>query len=288
MQYAATVSLRPTALPRLVEGGDMEDVPRFAVNLKRYREDAGLNRQQLARLIGVDPGLITRYEQGKVKNPGAERLAALAGVLGVGVRELIELDAPPPAPRPPTGESIDDRIRRLELIVGQPTATAHEGPTAVPLFPRDARVVRHFGRASADPTSGAARLEASASADEFTLIAVGDCLAPEIEDGDYLLLHLDRRPNPGQVVAVDVHGELHLKRVIQRSPGTLFLTSRRGDLRLPEEGVEVLGVVEKIARIRPSNWADLVDPIDPPAPRAVDRRAPIIPTRTAADTAAGS
>ena len=235
MQYALAVEHDLTPRLRPV-GAFVMDRPRWAENLKRYREAAGMTRQALARRVGITTGMITRYEQGRVGKPGAQTAAAIARELHITYEELLGLEAPPPPPPPPA-----------------------------PLYPRDARILRFLGRAGADPRAGEERLEANASADRYVLEAIGDCLEPDIVEGDYLGLSIDRRPVIGDVVAVVVHGELHLKRVMHDPGGQLVLWSRRGELTTGDEGVEVLGTIITITRPVPRTRFDLGNPGRPRA-----------------------
>ncbi len=58
-------------------------------NIRRYRESKRLNQSDLARKIGRQPNLISRYESGEVPNPGSEVIADIAKALGVTPSELL-------------------------------------------------------------------------------------------------------------------------------------------------------------------------------------------------------
>ena len=57
--------------------------------IRRLREAKGLSGLALARLSGVTQGHLWALEAGKVANPGAAVLQALARALGVTVDELL-------------------------------------------------------------------------------------------------------------------------------------------------------------------------------------------------------
>lgn len=239
-------------------------------NLTYYRLKAGLSMSDLARVSGVVLANIVRYEHGTVREPKRETLEKLAAALGVPAATLV--DEPPPELFPPATPPIaravegwptaatDERLARIERAIADLTELAGRQGRSAPagrLFPRDARVVRLLGRAGADPSGGETWLELQAADDQAVMFAIGDCLAPAIEDGDWLLVDLERTPKLYEYVVVAVHGEIHLKQVIDRSATGLALTSKRGDLMLPEEGAELLGVVVKIGKEKPPQSMNL-------------------------------
>jgi transcriptional regulator with XRE-family HTH domain len=60
--------------------------------LRRARRDKDLTQDQIARLIGVDPTLVSQWETGR-KAPPAGRLAALAEVLALDAKVLVRMRA---------------------------------------------------------------------------------------------------------------------------------------------------------------------------------------------------
>lgn len=73
------------------------------VGLRGLRLERNLSQRQLAEGAGVEQGAISGYETGvrRARTKTAERLAA---VLGVGVEDLVEPEAPEPeSPRAPAG-----------------------------------------------------------------------------------------------------------------------------------------------------------------------------------------
>jgi transcriptional regulator with XRE-family HTH domain len=71
---------------------------RFAANLKRLREGAGLTQMQLGNLVGVENSVVSRWERAE-RDPQLESIAALARALGVSAAALVDGipgdDAPP-------------------------------------------------------------------------------------------------------------------------------------------------------------------------------------------------
>jgi transcriptional regulator with XRE-family HTH domain len=55
--------------------------------IKRLREGAGMNQQELGNHIGASPQLIAFFENGK-RTPNADMLAGIADTLGVKMDDL--------------------------------------------------------------------------------------------------------------------------------------------------------------------------------------------------------
>jgi transcriptional regulator with XRE-family HTH domain len=62
---------------------------RFAANLTRCRERAGINKSQLARLTELNPTAISRFESGK-RMPRLDTLVKITGALDCRADELVE------------------------------------------------------------------------------------------------------------------------------------------------------------------------------------------------------
>ena len=58
--------------------------------IRQLRESKGYTLLTLANMIGVKEATIQRYESGNIKNPGQEKLVALANALDVDVNELLD------------------------------------------------------------------------------------------------------------------------------------------------------------------------------------------------------
>jgi transcriptional regulator with XRE-family HTH domain len=207
----------------------------FGQNLTYHRVAAGLTMSQLARQSHMSLAAIGRYERGQVVNPRQSQVQAICAVLGVTFEQLIS--QPPPEIFPP----------------GTPPLARSPLPPPPPrgLFPRDGRILRFLGQAGANPAGGESWLAQEASTERYIVQAIGDCLEPHVHENDLLVLDVHRQPKIGEVVVVNVHGELHVKMVMDRTGSGLYLTSKRGELTLPEEGAELIGVIIDITRSVP-------------------------------------
>ena len=57
------------------------------MKIREYRETEGLTRAQVAGRLGVSPTAVRKWEVGQA-HPSADRLPALAGLLGCTIDEL--------------------------------------------------------------------------------------------------------------------------------------------------------------------------------------------------------
>lgn len=64
------------------------------VNLKQYRSEKGMTREELARRVGISGSYISRLEHGD-REPGVLLALKIAAVLDVGVGQVWKLDPVP-------------------------------------------------------------------------------------------------------------------------------------------------------------------------------------------------
>ena len=214
----------------------------FASNLTYYRVAAGLSMAGLMRASGVSQANIGRYERGETQEPEYATLEKLGAALGVTVDQLVK--EPPPEVLPPGTPPQARSVTPVEPAPPLPTPT----PPPRGLFPRDGRILRFLQQAGASPEGGETWLAQEASVERYVVQAIGNCLEPHVYENDLLVLDVDRAPTIGDIVVVNAHGELHVKVVMDRTGSGLYLTSKRGDLSLPEEGAELIGVVIDVTR----------------------------------------
>ena len=89
----------------------------FASRLKKLRQEKGLTQKDLARLVGCEMVLISRYERGEGL-PKFDTLVTLAEVLHVSTDELTLGRTPSDAPKEPPIRNVLllERFRELESL----------------------------------------------------------------------------------------------------------------------------------------------------------------------------
>ena len=72
------------------------------MKIRDHRETEGLTRAQVARRLGVSPTAVRKWEVG-LAHPSADKLPALAGLLGCTIDELFGQGGPSQAAGQPGG-----------------------------------------------------------------------------------------------------------------------------------------------------------------------------------------
>lgn len=58
-------------------------------NIKKYREKAGLTREALSLLLGLDNSYISKLEKGKI-NIGIDTITKLANIFNIKINKLLD------------------------------------------------------------------------------------------------------------------------------------------------------------------------------------------------------
>ncbi len=166
--------------------------------IKTLRIQHGLTQEELGQKVGVQKSAIYKYETGLVVNLKRSMIEKLALALGVKPTYLMGLSDEeitiPPGFHPMPEMSNVPRVGRIacgEPILAEENIEAHD---SVP----------------------------SAWRADFTLVCVGDSMAPRIQDGDLVAVRKQDEVENGEIAAVRIDNEATLKRVYL-SPGRMVL-----------------------------------------------------------------
>lgn len=88
----------------------------IGIRLRQARKASGLAQEELARRIGMSVITVSRWETGKIKNPGSAELSKLARELGVSERWLSSGDAAPAPSATPDPPQWAEFLRRYEHL----------------------------------------------------------------------------------------------------------------------------------------------------------------------------
>lgn len=93
---------------------DQDQAKTLGEFLRSKRESLELSTRQLARLSGVPDSTIVRFEQGAYASPSADKLARLAGALGLNLADVYSLaQYAAPADLPSVGPYLRTKYRDL-------------------------------------------------------------------------------------------------------------------------------------------------------------------------------
>lgn len=194
-----------------------------SVNLETYRTARGWSQTDLAVAAGVEKSTVSRIESGKRPNPRGSTLVKLATALDLKSTDL-------------TGETSS-----------MPSSIVYQGVTQVP-------VIRYL-HASASPswrdTGERIAIPETLAGMAKTLLAgvvTGDCMAPEVESGDWVIWDSAKRnPQDGDMVVVSHDGDVLVKRAYRDEKGAFLLVSNDGQ-RIRPNGAVLEGVAVSIIK----------------------------------------
>lgn len=167
--------------------------------IKNYRDTHDLSQRQFANQCNLSNGYISILEKGvnpgtgKPVTPTIPQLKKLADGMAMTLNELFD--------------QVDDMPVSLDLT----------GIKNIVPFPETERKPRVGRIACGDPIIAEENIEAydevlSSWHADFTLMCVGDSMAPKIEDGDIVAIRAQPTVENGEIAAVRIGDEATLKR----------------------------------------------------------------------------
>jgi transcriptional regulator with XRE-family HTH domain len=188
----------------------------WGFKIKRLRESKHLTQEELADKAGIGRSRLSRIELGHYKSPSPEVLPKLAKGLNIDFNSLkiIVYEIVTPSGKPEDWSKFDT------------------GPLLkVSVYPDYVRV--HAGEAVSvidyiyvdKPTNAPYNVKAYR--------VTGDCMAPELLDGDYVIVDHDREINNGDKVACICDGQLHVAK-LKIIGDEFWLENRFGTKRLTD------------------------------------------------------
>lgn len=242
----------------------------FGSTLRLLRTDAGLSTRELARRIGVSSAYISRVENGHDPAPTADRLIAVAKVLGLPRVALLELaqQAGPAIDgylhRVPAAAALflevaerdlsAAQIARIRAFVDQefPLGARHRPLRLAPLIPPE-RVVLGFSGASIEDIVAVAATRLPRSVDARALarqILEREREAPSFLGGGFVVPHAVVSEAPELAVLVILARPLP-------APGPDGKAVRVGVVAIsPTAGPEHLELLARVARLARDGVAD--------------------------------
>lgn len=170
----------------------------IGANIKRLRTDAQLSQAELGKIAGVTDKAVSTWEA-DIKTPRMGAVEKMAAYFGIPKSAILDDVYPSPAPIPPGFQPMPkmSSVPRVGRIAcGEPILAEEniEGHDSVPSTWRA----------------------------DFTLVCVGDSMAPRIQDGDLVAVRKQDEVENGEIAAVRIDNEATLKRVYL-SPGRMVL-----------------------------------------------------------------
>lgn len=168
----------------------------FAERFKELRQKKGWSQQRLADELNISKSSVNMYERGE-REPSFETLESIADLFNVDMNFLM-------------GTTPIERATIFPVPVSVPI-----GFSPLP----DMDTLPRVGRiACGEPILAEQNIEDYDSVPSswratFTLICVGDSMAPRIQDGDLVAIRQQEEVENGEIAAVRIGDEATLKRV---------------------------------------------------------------------------
>jgi transcriptional regulator with XRE-family HTH domain len=205
--------------------------------IKELRSERGWTQNELAQKSGVDRGALASIETGKAKHPKTANLLKLARAFNIRPEELYQAagyiqDAGTVYQRPETPEEL---LQRFNIAL----------PSSVPIY-------EEFPFHAGEPVEPVEYLpivkDRTRKRNLEGYIVRGECLTPEIQDKDIIIIDRDAEIQIGDIVACMVNSVIHLAR-LRRIGGELFLENNTHRMRL-EEATIAAPVIEVRRRLK--------------------------------------
>lgn len=156
--------------------------------IRQLRIEKDMTQEMLGEKIGVKKAAIYKYENGLVVNLKRDIIEKLANVLEVSPSYLMGLDDIKDVPQGFQPVPSMKKIPRVGRIACGTPILAEENVEEYDSVPEHWKA-------------------------DFTLICVGDSMAPKIQDGDLVAIKQQETVENGQIAAVLIDNEATLKRV---------------------------------------------------------------------------
>ena len=163
--------------------------------MKNRRKEIGLSAERVAELLGVSPATIYRYENGDIEKVPGDRLGPIASALQTTPAYLM---------------GWKDSSSCSETTI--PTGSNIRPMPQTEAKPRIGRIACGEPIVAEQNIEGHDEVLSSWHAD-FTLMCVGDSMAPKIENGDIVAIRMQPVVENGDIAAVRIGDEATLKRV---------------------------------------------------------------------------
>ncbi len=194
----------------------------FADNLKKYMKQNNITAAEISEKLGITRSAVTNWSNGIRWPKDDKRIKALAAVLKVGVEDLFNDHETIPVARIP--------------VVG----TASCGSTEVS-HDQKGRFCYYNGD--------------NFAADLYCVIASGDSMAPDIEDGDEIICNPSAQVQHGDMVHYTLHGESAVKVFVRNEEaGIISLKPYNSSpdfkariLRIDDDEMDALKLVKVVA-----------------------------------------
>ncbi len=200
--------------------------------ITRYRLEAGMTIDELARRSGVPKGTLNKITGGVTASPTIQVMAKIAGALDRSVADFVDGPKAPGLSGEALGlardyDGLDGHGKRVvRAVMGEEKQRmALSGAAVTPAFKVIPLIGNSFAAGRGDPDFGNPWEDYQVPADsgaDFAVRINGNSMEPYLPDGS-VALGQKRAPRDGEVAALLLDGEFLCKQVCQDMVGNLYL-----------------------------------------------------------------
>lgn len=203
-----------------------------------------MKQADAARRLGVSQSMVSRWCRGEAA-PEPENCRKLAVLFGVDERAVLEMAGHltvtgATSSHPSLSDRVEEAARRLRSI--------EEDYEALPVI---GTAGAGRARGGDDEILWKPRRRRNLPGNRFAVEVRGDCLSPQINSGDIVIVDPDLSWRPGQIVAIRFDGAHQVKRLVEAN-GRIVVESNDGRFELAADEDRIVGVV--VAYVHEFDW----------------------------------
>lgn len=236
-------------------------------NLKKLREQTGMNQYDFGASVGVKKTTYSNYETGKTQ-PDSDFWIAVAEKYGVSIDYLMGFTDNPERGPEATKSALDRKYAALDdfgrhmvdLVVDAETDRVRAQAAAAPVI--DLGTIRHYLYSPAAGPDGLAedefedipRTEDMPRGADFCVTLSGDSMEPYLHDGQMIFVARDRQVDRLDVGVWYYQGGTYVKQLDKREDAIYLLSANpdreAANLRIPYESEHDLRCYGKVLGIK--------------------------------------
>lgn len=173
------------------------------MDLKQRRKELGLTLQEVADEVGVGASTVRKWENGLIDNIKQDKIPKLANALKVSIFDILGIPDIQPIP-----DNIETEVVKIPIIgkiaCGKPIMS-------------EENIIGY----EEEPAS------AAGSGECFYLQTEGDSMVPTVPVGARVKIRIQPDVESGEIAAVNINGELTLKRVKKSGDSIMLIPDNR-------------------------------------------------------------
>lgn len=173
------------------------------MDLKKRRKELGLTLQEVADKVGVGASTVRKWENGMIGNIKQDKIPSLANALQVSVFDILDMNNDNSIP-----DNVETEVVKIPIIgkiaCGKPIMS-------------EENIIGYEEEPASEAGNG----------ESFYLQTEGDSMLPTIPMGARVKIRIQPEVESGEIAAVNINGELTLKRVKKSGSSIMLVPDNR-------------------------------------------------------------